>query len=161
MKLTIDITRDDYADFNKFHLFSKKLKRMVIIGLLTIISVQLLMDYENFSWVVTLISSVICIIIYFLIAKIGLNATRNIPSKDGAILGEKDIEFTEDNIYYKAPTSEGTINWTAVKKFKDSKKAFYLYMDTHMALVVPKRFFKDGTQEMEFRDLVNSKINLH
>lgn len=159
MKLTIDITREDYADFNKFHLFSKKLKRMVIVGFLTIIIVQLMLNTEGFDWIVTLISSVICFLIYFFSLKISLNRTKNIPEKEGTILGEKQLEFAEEKIFYKASDSEGSINWTAIKRLEEGKNAFYLYMDANMAMIVPKRFLNDVNQETEFRDMVGEKIH--
>lgn len=161
MTLTIEITREDYADFNKFNFYSKGLKRTIINGVITIIFLQLLLNYKEFKLAPTLISSVACVLVYFFLIKRSLNKSKNVPDQDGSMLGEKEVEFTDEKISYKASNAEGSINWTAIKSFKESSKAFYLYIDANMAVVVPKRFFKDGTEEMEFRNLVNGKIKLH
>ncbi len=70
------------------------------------------------------------------------------------------MEFTDDKIIYKASNSEGSNDWAMIRNVKESSKAFYLYMDTNMAILVPKRAFKDKAEEVGFRDLVNQKISI-
>lgn len=88
-----------------------------------------------------------------------LNKTKSIPDNDGTILGQKEMEFAENKIVYKTANSEGSSDWTTIKKLEESSKAFYLYMDTNMAMLVPKRVFKDKSDEETFKTLVRQKIN--
>ena len=158
MKLTIDISRQDYADFNKFHFLKTKLKRTVITGVLTVIILQLFLNREQFDLTATTISSVVCVVVYFFAINRSLNKTKSIPNNDGAILGKKEMEFAEDKIIYKTSNSEGSSAWTTIKKLEENSKAFYLYMDTNMAILVPKRVFKDKSEEETFKILVRQKI---
>ena len=159
MKLTIDISRQDYADFNKFHFFKTKLKRTVITGALTVIILQLFLNREQFNLTATIVSSVVCVLVYVFAISRSLNKTKSIPDNDGTILGQKEMEFAEDKIIYKTANSEGSSDWTTIKKLEESSKAFYLYMDTNMAMLVPKRVFKDKSDEETFKTLVRQKIN--
>lgn len=159
MKLTIDISRQDYADFNKFHFLKTKLKRTLITGALTVIILQLFLNREQFDLTATIISSVACILVYVFAINRSLNKTKSIPDNDGTILGQKEMEFAEDKIIYKTANSEGSSDWTTIKKLEESSKAFYLYMDTNMAMLVPKRVFKDKSDEEIFKTLIRQKIN--
>lgn len=159
MKLTIDISRQDYADFNKFHFFKTKLKRTVITGALTVIILQLFLNREQFNLTATIVSSIVCVLVYVFAISRSLNKTKSIPDNDGTILGQKEMEFAEDKIIYKTANSEGSSDWTTIKKLEESSNAFYLYMDTNMAMLVPKRVFKDKSDEETFKILVRQKIN--
>ena len=159
MKLTIDISRQDYADFNKFHFIKTKLKRTVITGVLTIIILQLFLNREQFNLTATIFSSVVCVLVYLFAINRSLKKTKSIPNNDGTILGQKELEFSKDKIIYKTANSEGKSAWTTIKKLEESSKAFYLYMDTNMAMLVPKRVFKDKSEEETFKTLVRQKIN--
>ena len=64
-----------------------------------------------------------------------------------------------DKITFKTTNSEGSSDWKTKKKLEESSKAFYLYMDTNMAMLVPKRVFKDKSDEDAFKILVRQKIN--
>ena len=159
MKLLIEITREDYSEFNKFHFIQTKLKKTIIFGLLTVIILQLFLNRDRFDLTATIISTFIAAIFYAFVIIRSLNKTKNIPDNNGAILGEKEIEFTESNISYKTKNSQGTSEWASIKNLKESPKAFYLYMDTNLAMLVPKKVFKDSSEMGEFKELVKRKIN--
>ena len=159
MILTIDITREDYADFNKFHFFKTKLKRTIIIGATTLLILQLLIRRDQLNLTFSVFSSILFVSIYIFMIYRGLNKTKNIPAKNGSILGQKVMEFSLDKICYKTTNSEGSSDWTTIKKLEESSKAFYLYMDTNLAMVVPKRVFKDKSEEDAFKSLVVQKVN--
>lgn len=159
MKLTFDISRQDYADFNKFHFLKTKLKRTVITGVLTVVLLQFFLNREQFDLTATIISSIVCVLFYFFAINRSLIKTKNVPENNGTILGQKEIEFTEDKIIYKTANSEGSCAWSTIKKLEESSKAFYLYMDSNLAILLPKRVFKDFSEEETFKKLVRQKIN--
>jgi hypothetical protein len=161
MKLSIDITREDYADFNKFHFKQTRLKRTIMIGVLAIIITQMIVNGEGFDLTATIISTIVGIGLYSFLIYRSLTKTKNIPDSNGSILGEKEIEFAEDKIFYKTSNSEGSSDWSVVKELKESKGAFYLYMDANMAMLVPKRSFKDDNETGRFRSLVAGKLKMH
>jgi len=115
MKLTIDITREDYSDFNKFHFINTKLKRTIFTGLLTVILLEYLLNRTQFNLTATIISSIACIAIYYWAINRSLNKTKNIPDNDGTILGPKEMEFADDKISYSTKNSQGTCEWSEIK----------------------------------------------
>lgn len=158
MKLTIDISRQDYADFNKFHFLKTKLKRTIITGILTVLVLQIFLNSAQFNLAATVISSIVCALIYLFAINRALNKTKNIPDQDGAILGKKELEFSEDKIIWKTANAEGSSAWSTVKKLEEDSHAFYLYMDSNMAMLVPKRYFNDPSEVDTFKTLVSQKI---
>lgn len=159
MKLIIEITRQDYLEFNKFHFTQTKLKRTVIIGIVSLILLQLALNVNQFNLTSTIITTIFFVVAYALLINISLNKTKNIPANSGTILGDKEYEFNDDKILFKTEGSEGKCDWKTVKELKESSTAFYLYMDTNMALLVPKRHFKDANEIAEFKELASRKIN--
>jgi hypothetical protein len=158
MKLQVEITRQDYSDLNKFHFVHTRLKKTIIMSILILCFSQFILNYQHFDLIVTIISTILFVAAYSFGIIRSLNKTSNIPDKNGSILGTKDFEFTDDKIIYKSQNSEGSNDWSKIRNLQEGKKAFYLYMDTNMAILIPKRIFKDNTEMTEFRDLVNKKI---
>jgi hypothetical protein len=158
MKFIVDFTREDYADFAKFHFRKKSLVKIIIFFVVFIALLQLYINRDGFSLNRTIYSSLAGAIAAFIMMYISLNNTKNIPKDDGTILGEKEMEFNEEGISYRMANAEGSQRWQSIKSLEESSKAFYLYMDTVMAIAVPKRVFKDKIEEAAFRDMVKQKI---
>ena len=158
MKLTIDISREDYSDFNKFHFMNTKLKQTILYGVLLVIVLEYLLNRNEFNLTATIISSIGCLGVFWWAINRSLNKTKNIPDNDGTILGQKEMEFGDDKITYTTKNSQGTCEWASVKYLKESPKAFYLYMDANMAMLVPKRTFGTEDELEEFRNIINKKV---
>jgi hypothetical protein len=135
------------------------LKTTIITSVFSVIALQLILNHEKFNLAVTVFSSFAGVLVSVFVINWRLNKTKSIPDSDGAILGQKEFEFSEDNITYKTVNSEGISTWKAIKKLEESSQTFYLYTDTNMAIMVPKRVFKDKPDENAFKSLVRKKIN--
>ncbi|CAN5470936.1 hypothetical protein BH11BAC1_BH11BAC1_30040 [soil metagenome] len=160
MKLEIEITRKDYADFNKFHYLKYKFRRSTLTILVVLILLQLILNGKNFSLGKTIVSTITALLVYFGIIYFALSKSKKIPSADGSILGKREMEFLEDSIKYKSETGEGTRTWASIKKLEEGKNAYYLYLDANMGVIVPKRFFSSEAAKNDFVDLVKRKINI-
>jgi hypothetical protein len=158
MKLHTEITRQDYAEYNRYHFFQTKLKKTIFLGLLTLISIQLILNREHFELVETIVSTIVAITIFIFLLNRNLNKTKNIPDNNGTILGEKEYDFTVNNITYNTKDSKGTIEWSLIKYQKESPTTFYLYTDSIMAIIIPKRYFKNSQELDEFRELISQRI---
>ncbi len=159
MKIVTDITRQDYFEFNRYHFLQTRLTDSVLMGILILFVLQLLLNWESFKFTTTIVSTIVFVIIYGISIISSLNKTKYIPENNGAILGVKEFEFTENSIFYKTNNSQGTYQWTSIKHLKESPKAFYLYADANLAMLVPKRTFKDTAELEDFRNLITRKTN--
>jgi hypothetical protein len=162
MKIEIDITRQDYLNFNLYHFRKKNLVRTALIGLIGLLILQYSInkEKESINIIAVVISSVFYISIFAVIMYFSLARSKSIPKDNGSFLGKKVYEFSDDYISFSDKDSDGRFQWHAIKSLGEDSKAFYLYLDTIMALLIPKRYFRDKTEEQAFRDYVQSKLNV-
>ncbi len=160
MKLVVDITREDYADFAKHHFMKNGLRKSIIMYSIAYIIIQLyfLINY-GINLFAIIFSTVIFWLTCFLLIYFRLKSTKKIPLKDGSFLSDTEYIFLEEKILYKSKDSEGSLNWSIIKRFDNGKKAFYLYTDSLIAYVIPKRVFQNEEEMIVFRNLVERKIN--
>src|SRR5690606_12455625 len=161
MKIEIEITRQDFMNFNLYHFRTKSLVRTSIIGLagLLILQYSINKDEENMSIMTVGITSIFYILIFAAIMYFSLARSKSVPKENGSFLGKKVYEFSEESISFSDKDSDGRLHWQAIKSFEEDSKGFYLYLDTIMAVLIPKRYFADKTEEKTFRDFVQSKLN--
>ena len=162
MKLEIEITRQDYLDFNIFHYIRKRLPRSIITCLvaLAVIQFYLYKDKTHVDVGLIVVTSILYVVFYFFFIYRSLRKTRNTPKEDGAMLGKKELEFTDDQIICTGRDSSSQYKWSAVKSLEESKKAFYLYLDTNMGIVIPKRSFKDTAEQQSYRQFIQERLNI-
>ncbi len=162
MKIEIEITRQDYLKFNIYYFKKTQLLRTAIIGLVGLLVLQYAInkDKSTLSLVSILISSLFYLILFVGGIYYSLNKTRSVPREGGSCLGIKEYEFAEDRILFKDKDSEGQFHWSAVKSMGQSDNAFYLHVDTMMAIIVPKRYFSNKGEEKKFQEFVRMKINV-
>ena len=161
MKLAIEITRQDYYDYCKFYYFKTKLARFVITRIALLIVLEYLFygtDKKEFNLTTVCISSALYIGLYCIVLYRTLNKTRDIPKDDGTILGQKEFEFTEDEIISKSKNATSQIKWTAIKSLEETKKAFYLFLDTNMGIAIPKRFFQTEADQQACKEYIQERL---
>jgi YcxB-like protein len=152
MKLEIEITRQDYVDFNVYHFLKARLTNAIMVGTTGLIFLQFIFNKDKTAihLDVLIVSSLLYIIFYALILYYSLDRTRKIPDDKGPTLGKKELEFTTEYFRCKDKDSMCQYNWTVIKNMGESKKAYYLFIDANMAIIIPKRYFPDKNQEKEF-----------
>ena len=162
MKLEIEITTQDYVDFTVYHFTKTRLSRTVVTCFLGLIILQFALnkDKSNIDVSRIVVSLLLYIGIYCLFLYYSLNRSRKIPDDNGSLLGKKEFELSADHISYIDRDSAGQYKWTAIKSLEESKSAFYLYIDANMAIVMPKRYFKDKAEEKEFSTYIQDKLTV-
>lgn len=160
MKFTYSLTREDYYDFNKFYFIKKKLKSVIIIGIMMLCAFEFFLNLNKFKPWPTLISSLAWVTYYFFHYSHYLNSTKKIPVENGQFLTERTIDFTVDHIREVTSNWESTSSWEIVLKLEESPKSFYLFTDSMAAIFIPKRVFECKADENDFRDFVNKQINV-
>jgi hypothetical protein len=117
-------------------------------------------EKESLNIFALVISSIIYILIFSFLMYFSLARSKSIPKDNGSFLGKKVYDFGDDHIYFSDKDSDGRFQWHAIKSLAEDNKAFYLYLDTIMALVIPKRYFENKIEEQAFRKYVQSKLNV-
>ena len=160
MTLEIEMTRQDYLDYNIYYFLKNRLTPTIVNFLLSLLVLQLFIhDKKTVSDMnQVIITSALYLIIYFLSVYYSLYRSKKIPHENGVILGLKAYDFTDEGVAYVDKNNRGQYNWSVVKSINESKKAFYLYIDTEVAIVIPKRYFSDELNKHEFVELVKKNI---
>ncbi len=68
------------------------------------------------------------------------------------------MDFTTTDIICETKTSNARSTWATVKRFDKGRNAFYLYVDTNMAYIIPKRVFQTPEEEANFESLVTTHM---
>jgi len=79
---------------------------------------------------------------------------------NGSILGQRDMEFTDEEITCKSDQSNTTSTWKLVKSLEKGSKSFYLYVDVNAAYIIPKRIFTTKAELEDFERFVETKIGV-
>lgn len=161
MKVNVDINRQDYADFCFFVFRKTRLLQTIVYGLAIFFILLFFINRDKHSLSLTNIlmalfffSAIYSFQIYF-----RLSNSKNYPLENGAFLGRREYDFSEDFISFTSKNSEGKMQWDAIKSIGIGKKAYYLYMDRNMAIVIPKRCFLDKEEVTNFAGFVQKKIS--
>lgn len=162
MKLDIEITRQDFSNFNFYYFKKKSLLRTSLTGLMGLLIVQYFLnkDKESLNVSMIVISSIIYILLFVVLMYINLSRSKSIPKDNGSLLGTKVYEFSDDHISFSDKDSSGQIQWNAIQSLEEDSKSFYLFLDTIMAILIPKRYFTNKSEEQAFRNFIQSKLNV-
>ena len=158
MKIVVDITREDYADFSKFHFMKTGFRKTIVFYMFLLVVCLFIINLNEFGWTKTIIFSLIYFIIVYFGVNRWINRLKKIPLEDGSILGETEYEFLDDGIIYNKHNSEGKVNWSIIKSFESNKNAYFLNIDTLVAFVIPKRHFNNDAKMIAFQSLINRNI---
>ena len=158
MTLQIEINRQDYSDFNKFNFVKTSLVKTIVVGLAACLLLQIFLNKERFHLFASIVSFLASIMAYSGLVYLQLIRTKKIPKDGGTTLGKRDMEFTNETIICKTKHSVSSSNWTAVRSLEKGKSAVYLYVDSNMAYIIPKRYFKNEQEQEDFIKFAETKI---
>jgi hypothetical protein len=94
MEITIELTRADYANFNKYYFLKKGLKKRIYIVIIVAFVMPLIINIGHPFEIVTYLLLVVfagCVfgLIYLGGMTIAMKLTGKLPAENGSILGKK------------------------------------------------------------------------
>ena len=160
MELKIDLTRGDFADFNRYYWWRYRKWHTVFCTLLlasyTLWNVSRGSRWDTLSWIVggiLVVSGLLTFMFFFMFFVIEFSA-RSMPSKTGSgILGPKVYVFSPEEIRYTAVGSNTQVKWSGIMAFGKSRRSYFLHLDRNAALIIPRRFLTEEN-EAEFLGIV-------
>lgn len=162
MKVTFDLTLQDYIDFTVFH--SKNSKRLkfqvetyrIFTSLIPIIIGLIIMWFDDSNDVYLMIfSSLISIIVFFYLPKYFYDdMIKTEVFNNDIILGKKTLEFYDDIMRF----NNINLRYDSITCIKQSDSAIYLFRSYMSVFIIPFRVFELDEQKQEFIDYINSKI---
>ena len=163
MKVSFELTRQDYIEYNVFHQQNSKVCRksmqMIrfskpIIFLILAYPISRLSSLPFWWWAtVLIIISVVMIIKYpkrynkIIAKKVGqmLDEGNNV-----GLLGNRTIEITETAIISEGQAEERKTKWEAVERIYETQDYLYVYIGSLQAHIIPTRAFESKAKKDEF-----------
>lgn len=163
MEINIDLTRDDYADYNKYYLFKKRLKRQIYLVIIVAFVIPLLIKtgrpFDLLNYLITVIfSGIIFGVLYFGAMSLTMIWIKKLPSDKGSILGNKKFTITDEGLLEETETNKNLQKWKGIKSIETNDNSVFIFVDNIAAYIIPKRFFKDETEQENFIKTMEEKI---
>lgn len=164
IQVKFNYTEKEYLAAAQMLLFGQKafLARLIIILVLVlfgIMTISLLSDFEFPLWA----SFWIGLLIDASFVYVGLvDAPRRLFRKDSKMREEFALKFSEEGVALKTQQIDSKLAWSLYKQVLENKSLYVLVYDAPgrmMMTVVPKRVFRDASEELEFRRLVHRQVD--
>jgi hypothetical protein len=164
MEINIDLTRADFADFNKYYFFKRGLKKRIYLFFIMAFVLPLLMHSDGPFDLMTYVISVIIVgplfaLIYLGGMTISIFLTKRLPSENGLILGEKKYLITEEGLIEESENNKIIQKWNGIKSIETNKNSVFIFVDNIAAYIIPKRFFQDQAEQHRFIEIIENKLN--
>lgn len=171
LQLNYKLTDEDYIEFNEFHqlihsevgkrnLFFLKLIGPMISVLAIVIFILARAEVMLIVIEVTALSifSMVWIALAKKIMKRGIRKTiLKMKETDGLPFAEETtVNFTEDRIVEITKNQELKVDYKKIEDVCETEKAFYIYISSVQAIIIPKRVF-DQDEEKKLRQILSKK----
>lgn len=165
MKLEISLESSDFWAFNRVVSSGRKPNSVMpfVMQLLFWLAMGYLgmhlfrtgqaLEYTMSQWIS---GPAIIVSLFFLAGLAPTLYTRKVfePMPDRFILGKKAYDFSAESIQASGAQSVTQHQWSAIVDFVDYKDHFFLFLDSTVALIVPKRVFTSIHDVESFKKLV-------
>jgi hypothetical protein len=164
MEINIDLTRADFADFNKYYFFKRGLKKRIYLFFIMAFVLPLLMHSDGPFDLMTYVISVIIVgplfaLIYLGGMTISIFLTKRLASENSPILGKRKFIITDEGLTEESENSRNLQKWKGIKSIETNKNSIFIFVDNLAAYVIPKRFFKDQAEQQLFIEIIKNKLN--
>jgi len=165
MEVEVDITRDDYLAFNNYVMSKMPLKkfRFIIVALailvVCILTVRNMKDFLNLI-VFTTILVIIVTIIAFLFKAINNRFVKRLPLEKGGILGKHIFKIENEGIREITEYNDSLLKWEGIKSIETTNKHIFIFVDKHMAHIIPKSSFESDEECNNFLNILKNKTVL-
>ena len=163
MEINIDLTRDDYADFNKYWFLKKELKKRIYLLIIVAFFLPLVINggrpFDLMTYLITvIIAGLVFGLIYFGGMTLAMKRIKKLPSDNGSILGIKKFMITDEGLIEESESNKNLQKWKSIKSVETNKNSVFIFVDKIAAYIIPKRFFKDETEQQNFIKTIEERM---
>ena len=153
LQLNYKLTDEDYIEFNEFHQLIHS-----EIGKRNLFFLRLIGPMISILAMIIFILAVVEILLAKKIMKRGIRKTiLKMKEKEGLPFAEETtLNFTEDQIIEITKGQEVKVDYKKVEDVCETEKAFYVYMSSVQAIIIPKRVL-DQDKEKKLRQILSKK----
>jgi hypothetical protein len=172
--LKYQLTEKDFFEFNYYTNWAAPNKRgfriryilRAILLYTAVIAIYIFAIRKDFSTTAIMIASIPSIIYFLLIPTL---VKRGMRQKVKAMLQKPEnkqflepaeVVFMDTGIVTKDSISESKYNWEAIVRKAETPLSYYLYTNTYLAIVIPKRVIINAQERKELQQLFNQHLSL-
>lgn len=172
MKLSFELTEQDYIDFN-LHYFdtsptmrrSHNKSRLAGTLLFFVLPPVLrnMTDIPFWYWMTTLGIAGILWFFYFpkMMKRLYTKQIRKLlKEQKNYFIGKKTLELTSDGILTKGEDGESTVLYSSISKLQQHNGAIYLYNSAVSAIIIPADAFLSEKERNDFLNNITPHLNL-
>lgn len=170
MKIEYELTKEDLAAFQKYHMAHSG-RRFRVFQYVMIIAVALIVLAINKdtilegpkNYVIMEISILVIVFggLFLLLRKMLRNPSKMqieyLVSKNPNLLSRKCLEITDGGLIIQNDSQNSKIGWAGIDRIEENDEYAFIYFNPRAAHIVPKRVFTDKIQELEFLNILRSK----
>jgi hypothetical protein len=174
LSFKFSLTEKEYFEYNYYTVWAAPDKRRYRIGyylrvfaLYSIIAVLYIFTNHSHRIEIDLVIFAFIAIIYFLtvpwlIRNSIRRRTRQILAEpdNKHVLDQSEIILTDSGIIDQDDVSQSKYGWDAIVKKTENANSYYLYTNSHHAIVIPKRVIKTAKEQKELEGLFNQHLSL-
>jgi len=153
MKITIDITKEDYWKFNQYTMFqmpryrTKTYFSLIVFPFIIVILLNYVVHNWAYAIVVGLISGIfIDIYVIFSMKRRIMKLVDNSPG----IIGEHIVEVNASGLYSSTSINQSQYLWNGIQELRQNQEFIYIYINNIQGFIIPKRSFASKAEENEF-----------
>lgn len=174
MNINYELTKQDYIEFNIFHMsYSKSLRKLMfiqryVISLCFLIAPFMIAKFSDIPLGYWLSIFVIVYILWvaFIPKYIQRTMRKRIlrlvdEGKNAGMFGNQSLTLDIESIVEIGMINESKTNYVAVEKVVETNDYVYIYTSSIKACVIPNRAFESIDQRTEFINYLNAKVNEH
>lgn len=159
MKFEYQLARKDLGQFNAYYYWKNKTASAILGAIImTGIAFMLISSRKKLHIEAAVVCMAIGIPIYFLLLHLQLKKYGDYFKEDGPMLAKKEVELTDQYYISTDMFGETKVKWCAFSKMETGKHAVYLFMETPMAIIIPKTIFENEARLAEFTSYVTERI---
>ncbi|WP_211746611.1 YcxB family protein [Paenibacillus sp. Marseille-Q4541] len=154
MKITIDLTKEDYWKLNKFVMFHMpKYRNMLLLTIISlpIVIIALFRFVLDYSWLFSVITGILvsALSMFYMMFSIKRKVMRLVKTNDG-IVGEHVIELNAEGLHESTVYNQAHYSWKGIEDVKSDKDYIYIFVNSIQGINIPRRAFADQEQEQAF-----------
>jgi hypothetical protein len=168
------LSEEEYFDYNYYTAWKAPDKKNYRIGyylkvllLYAAIAGFYIFTYPNYGIEVNLIIFATIGLVYFLLVPFLIKHSLHRKVKqilshpeNKHILEEAEVELSDTGILDKDAESESKYSWEAIVKKAETERSYFLYTNSHHAIVIPKRALRTTEDRKELERLLNENLPL-
>lgn len=172
--LKYQLTEEEYFDYNYYTAWSSPEKKgyriryyLRVFVLYAAVAVLFIVGSNSRQKITDFIIFGIIALVYFLLVpwlikkSIGRRVKDILRQPENQhVLGEAEIILMDNGIIDKDEASESKYNWDAIVRKAETPFCYYLYTNSHHAIVIPKRAIRNAEEKKELERLLNQHLSL-